>query len=200
MTSVRSQPTDTLTAGIKVRPPNLLVAALLVGFALDHLLPLPVSIPRGGDLFHKLVPGALIVLGATVAAAGIRNFARTATPVQVNQPVRTLVTTGIHGWSRNPIYVGMLLLYLGIGVVVRNTWILLLTPLHYHCASLRRHRTGREVYGTAFRRLLSRLQSARQALAIMGGQRLGVQLVGVGPPWPGGRLPALRVAYCRPIR
>src|SRR5918993_1941134 len=129
MTSVRSQPTDTLTAGIKVRPPNLLVAALLVGFALDHLLPLPVSIPRGGDLFHKLVPGALIVLGATVAAAGIRNFARTATPVQVNQPVRTLVTTGIHGWSRNPIYVGMLLLYLGIGVVVRSTWILLLTPL-----------------------------------------------------------------------
>ena len=129
MTSVRPQPTDGLTAGIKVRPPILLVAALLLGFAMDHLLPLPVSIPRGGDLIHKLIPGALIALGIALAAAGIRNFARAATPVSGNEPVRTLATTGVHGWSRNPIYVGMLSLYLGIGVVVRSTWILLLTTL-----------------------------------------------------------------------
>jgi protein-S-isoprenylcysteine O-methyltransferase Ste14 len=62
-----------------------------------------------------------------LAAAGIRNFARAATPVPSNQPVRALVRTGIHGWSRNPIYLGMFLLYVGIGLVVRSPWILLLT-------------------------------------------------------------------------
>jgi protein-S-isoprenylcysteine O-methyltransferase Ste14 len=61
-----------------------------------------------------------------LAAAGIRNFARAATPVPSNQPVRALVTTGIHGWSRNPIYLGMFLLYVGIGLVVRSPWVLLL--------------------------------------------------------------------------
>ena len=43
-----------------------------------------------------------------------------------NQVVRALVTTGIHGWSRNPIYVGMLLIYAGIGVAARSPWILIL--------------------------------------------------------------------------
>jgi protein-S-isoprenylcysteine O-methyltransferase Ste14 len=36
------------------------------------------------------------------------------------------VTTGIHGWLRNPIYVGMFLVYAGIGIAVRSPWILVL--------------------------------------------------------------------------
>jgi len=47
--------------------------------------------------------------------------------VQGTRPSSTLVTGGIHGWSRNPIYVGMFLLYAGIGLVVRSPWILILT-------------------------------------------------------------------------
>ena len=38
-----------------------------------------------------------------------------------------LVTSGIHGWSRNPIYVGMFLVYIGIGIGVRSPWIVILT-------------------------------------------------------------------------
>ena len=59
-------------------------------------------------------------------AAGARNFSRAATPVPSNQPVRALVTSGIHGWSRNPIYVGMFLLYAGIGTAARSPWVLIL--------------------------------------------------------------------------
>jgi protein-S-isoprenylcysteine O-methyltransferase Ste14 len=66
------------------------------------------------------------VVGLAIVAAGVRNFSRAATPVPSNQPVRALVTTGIHGWSRNPIYVGMFLLYAGIGIVAGNPWVLIL--------------------------------------------------------------------------
>jgi protein-S-isoprenylcysteine O-methyltransferase Ste14 len=38
-----------------------------------------------------------------------------------------LVTAGIHGLTRNPIYLGMFLIYGGIGVAAQNTWILVLT-------------------------------------------------------------------------
>ena len=54
------------------------------------------------------------------------HFTRAATPVPSNQPVRALVTIGIHGRSRNPIYVGMFLSYAGIGIVARSPWVLIL--------------------------------------------------------------------------
>ena len=41
-----------------------------------------------------------------------------------------LVTTGIHGWSRNPIYVGMFILYAGIGLAACSPWaLILIVPL-----------------------------------------------------------------------
>ena len=68
----------------------------------------------------------LVVVGIAIMAAGIRNFSRAATPVRSNQPVRALVATGIHAWSRNPIYVGMLLIYVGIGIAALSPWVLVL--------------------------------------------------------------------------
>jgi protein-S-isoprenylcysteine O-methyltransferase Ste14 len=122
------QGTDTGTAGVIARPPLLFLAALLLGFVADHLLPLPFRVPRIGS-FHwssAIIAGSLILAGIAVFAAGIRNFFSAATPVQGTMPTRTLVTAGIHGWSRNPIYLGMFLVYGGIGLAVRSPWILIL--------------------------------------------------------------------------
>ena len=43
-----------------------------------------------------------------------------------NEPTRALVTTGIHGWSRNPIYVGLFLVYGGIAIAMHSPWALIL--------------------------------------------------------------------------
>lgn len=37
------------------------------------------------------------------------------------------MTTGIHAWSRNPIYLGMFLVYGGIGIAARSPSTLILT-------------------------------------------------------------------------
>src|SRR5262249_31785316 len=95
---------DTKTAGVIARPPFLYLAALLLGLVSDRLLPWPFTVPAG-DLVRWVVAGSLILIGITLAAAGVRDFSRAATPVPTNKPTRALVTTGIHGWSRNPIYV-----------------------------------------------------------------------------------------------
>ena len=58
--------------------------------------------------------------------AGARNFTRAGTPVRGYKPTQALVTTGVHGWSRNPIYVGMFLIYAGVGVAVQSPWIMIL--------------------------------------------------------------------------
>ena len=120
------QLTDTGTAGVMVRPPLLFLGGVLLGFALDHLLALQFPLARI-DLIHRVVAGCLILFGIAVFAASVRNFAHAATPVPGTKPTRVLVTTGIHGWSRNPIYLGMLLVYCGIGTAVRSPSILILT-------------------------------------------------------------------------
>jgi protein-S-isoprenylcysteine O-methyltransferase Ste14 len=116
---------DDATAGVMVRPPLLYLGCLLLGLVLDRVLPLPLILHEAA-LVRWIAGGGLIVLGLAIMAAGIRNFSRAATPVPSNQPVRALVTTGIHGWSRNPIYVGMSILYAGIGVVALSPWVFIL--------------------------------------------------------------------------
>ena len=120
------QVTDTGTAGVIARPPLLFLAALLLGVVSDRLLALPLPVPRI-DLVHWIIGGALILIGLALAVAGIRNFSRAGTPVPGNQPTRALVTTGIHGWTRNPIYLGLFLVYGGIGIALRSPSILVLT-------------------------------------------------------------------------
>ena len=120
------QLTDTGTAGVIARPPLLFLAALLLGFVLDRLLRLPSPVP-GIDLIHWIIGGSLILIGLALAAAGIRNFSRAGTPVRTIEPTRALVTTGVHGWTRNPLYLGISLLYGDIGVAAQSPWVLILT-------------------------------------------------------------------------
>jgi protein-S-isoprenylcysteine O-methyltransferase Ste14 len=123
--AVRRQVNDTGTAGVIARPPVLFLGALLLGLASDHLLPLPFAVTKT-DKIHWIVGGSLILIGFALLTAGIRNFSNAATPVPSNRPTRALVTTGIHGWTRNPIYLGMFLLYGGIGLAARSPWTLIL--------------------------------------------------------------------------
>jgi protein-S-isoprenylcysteine O-methyltransferase Ste14 len=124
MDSVEQQITDGGTAGVIARPPLLFLGVLLLGFVSDRLLPWPFAVPAG-DLV-QIIAGSLILIGTAVFATSIRNFSKADTPVEGTKPTRALVTTGIHGWSRNPIYVGMFLLYGGIGIALRSPSILIL--------------------------------------------------------------------------
>jgi protein-S-isoprenylcysteine O-methyltransferase Ste14 len=120
------QGNDAGTAGVIARPPFLFLAALLLGLASDYLLPLPFAVTESHEV-HWIIAGSLILVGLALAAAGIRSFSRAETPVPTYEPVRALVTTGVHGWTRNPIYLGMFLVYDGIGIAARSPWTLLLT-------------------------------------------------------------------------
>lgn len=129
------QATDTEIAGVIARPPLLFLGALLVGFVSDHLSLFALVLDRlslaapptlAGDVVHRVTAAVPIVVGLTFVIAGIRNFSRARTPVPTYAPTRALVTTGVHGWTRNPIYLGLFLMYAGIGMAVRSPSILFL--------------------------------------------------------------------------
>lgn len=157
----RQQSNDTKIAGVIARPPFLFLGALALGALCDYLLPLPFVVP-GTDLVHWIVGGALILIGLGVFIAGIRGFSRAGTPVQGYKPTRVLVTTGIYGRTRNPIYLGMFLMYGGIGLAAQSPWVLLITvPL---AITIRYGVVGREEaylaqrFGDEYRRYKSRVR------------------------------------------
>jgi protein-S-isoprenylcysteine O-methyltransferase Ste14 len=125
MSAAGEQAGDTVVARGVTRPPVLFLTCLVLGLALERVLPLPLAFAEIASISWT-AGGGLILIGAATVAAGARNFSRAATPVPSNQPVRALVTTGIHAWSRNPIYVGLFLLYAGIGMAARSAWVLIL--------------------------------------------------------------------------
>lgn len=108
-----------------------------------HLWP-PVAV--GGPLVLGLVLtrwlGDLVELGAwrvpvgwsLLAAFAVWNgwalllFARHRTGLLPGQATRRILTDGPFARSRNPLYVGLLALHLGIALVVPSAWALLLLP------------------------------------------------------------------------
>jgi protein-S-isoprenylcysteine O-methyltransferase Ste14 len=152
---------DIETAGVIARPPLLFLGALLLGVVLDHLMPLPYTFSRIG-LVHWIVGGSLILIGLAVAGAGVRDFSRARTPVPTNQPTRALVETGAHGWTRNPIYLGMFLLYGGIAVAARSLWaLILLLPLAItmrHGVVAREEAYLERLFGEAYRDYKARVR------------------------------------------
>ena len=63
------QANDTAMAGVIARPPLLFLAALLLGFVSDRLLPLPFAVPGGGPV-HWIIAGSLILLGLGARSRG----------------------------------------------------------------------------------------------------------------------------------
>jgi len=56
----------------------------------------------------------------------LRRFRRAGTRFDPRKAASVLITDGPYRFSRNPSYVSLTLLYLGVGIILNNGWILLL--------------------------------------------------------------------------
>lgn len=127
MSSIEVAPTTNETAfssGARTFPPGLFAGFLVVSLALHRLMPFTV-LPRGLSI---AVGRALAVLGLALGATSIRTMRSAHQPVDPRHPTTQLVTNGPYRYSRNPIYVGMTLLYSGISIFAGAVWPLLMLP------------------------------------------------------------------------
>ncbi|MHB1326567.1 MAG: methyltransferase family protein [Gemmatimonadales bacterium] len=101
---------------------------LLAAIALQFLV--PVSFPGSQYRMVVLVVGVAVMLGGLmVLSAARRELGRYRQPTDPGHPTSRLVTTGIFGISRNPIYLGAVVFLIGLALVASLTWMLLLLPL-----------------------------------------------------------------------
>jgi protein-S-isoprenylcysteine O-methyltransferase Ste14 len=105
-------------------PPLLYLAPLAAGLLLDRLLPLP-RLPRR---LTRPVGGVTLAGGIALMGWFLNTMNRAKTPVDVRRAPTQLVVTGPFQYSRNPAYVALAVTYLGISLLTRARWSLLLLP------------------------------------------------------------------------
>lgn len=104
-------------------PPLIYAIAVGAGIGLRALVPLWLLPPNP---FFWIGMG-LYAVAAVLVLWGFREFKRHGTAVRPG-PVNALVRKGPYRFSRNPLYVGLTVVMLGIGCSTNNVWILALAP------------------------------------------------------------------------
>ena len=106
-------------------PPLILGAAIALGLILNYFWPAKV-------LARSLaVPLGILIVFVAVAIGllAVREMVTASTPLDVRKRSTRIVTSGIFQQSRNPIYLGMVLLCTGVAFLVDSLWLLGLVPL-----------------------------------------------------------------------
>lgn len=111
---------------IRVRPPFLAALCLLGALAVDTLLP---SAPLIASPWCR-VGWVVIGAGVTLVIWAMRTFRRRDTPIDPNQTPTELVVSGPYRLTRNPMYLALTLVLLGIGLLC-GRWPYLLAPLAF---------------------------------------------------------------------
>src|SRR5262245_22557841 len=102
---------------IRIPPPLFYVAGFVGGVLLNRAVPLPV----GGRPILMVVGVVLAIAGVVLTGSGVAGVIRHRTTIVPHRPVAALITTGVYRWSRNPMYTGLAIAYLGVALLV-GSW------------------------------------------------------------------------------
>ena len=111
-------------ADVKVHPPILTMAFIMAAYLLHWLRPILLPLPLVQWLGLGLVAG-----GFLFGVAAFMAFRKARTTLSPHGKVSTIVTDGVYRYSRNPIYLGFLLMLVGFPLNSGNIWGVILAPL-----------------------------------------------------------------------
>lgn len=112
---------------MRVPVPWVFVLTYIVGVGLEYGLPFRV---RNEPLAGVSVAGGLLFgIGAAIAGWGLLTFRVARTTTVPGRASSRLVTWGPYRFSRNPMYVGLIVAYLGEAGILQQVWPVLLLPL-----------------------------------------------------------------------
>ena len=112
---------------LKVPPPFVALIVCALMWLANHLM-------GGGLAFGSTIYAGVILMAAGFALAftGLRTLIgnrTTPSPINIDR-AKTLVTTGLYRFSRNPMYLGMVIVLIGLAALFGNLW-LLVGPLAF---------------------------------------------------------------------
>ncbi len=107
-------------------PPAMYIGTLMAGLIVHYIFPID-FVPRPIATISGI---AAIFVAAIIIISAIRTMRRASTAVNPSLPTTAIVSDGVFGHSRNPIYLSFTLAYLGIALLFNALIaVLLLLPL-----------------------------------------------------------------------
>jgi protein-S-isoprenylcysteine O-methyltransferase Ste14 len=107
-------------------PPAIPIVALLLGWGLGRLWPIDVNWPA----WSRWIGWVLLIASPVLAISAVRAFRRHHTAVKPLGQVTTIVASGPFRYTRNPMYVSLLVLQVGGILAFRLPWAaILLVPV-----------------------------------------------------------------------
>lgn len=113
--------------GIYIPPPLFYVLAFILAVFIQK------KVTISNIIFHstvvKIAGVIFLIIALFFLVRSLRQFLLTKNTVILIKPASSLQTTGIYSITRNPMYVGLALAYLGITCFIGNWWNVILCPL-----------------------------------------------------------------------
>lgn len=116
-------------APVKFPPPVIGILTIIVGHVLGRFLPLfpDIALPTPARYW---IGGIVCVLSIAIfVILPARQFNATGQDPKPWTPTPEIVVSGLYRYTRNPMYVGMLIFCLGFAVILSEAWIVILTPV-----------------------------------------------------------------------
>ena len=110
----------------RVHPPVVALMFIVLAYFLGRFAPLPFAAPAT----LRYVGLALTFAGFLCGIAAFLEFRRARTTLDPHGSSKQLVTSGVYGFTRNPIYLGFLLMVIGLPLNSGLYWGILLAPFY----------------------------------------------------------------------
>ena len=114
--------------GVRFPPPILFVGGILAGWVLERAGP-PLPFTRLSGPGYTTIGIALVVVGVALIAWGMLTFRSARTAIVPSHSASRIVTSGPYRFTRNPMYVGMTLAYVGVALLIDSLWPVVLLPI-----------------------------------------------------------------------
>jgi len=103
----------------------ILLFFLIVGFLLGWFFPLRFF----SNILGYILGVIIVAIALSIGGSALMQMRKAHTSPNTSRPTTALVDKGVYRYTRNPIYLSMFLLYLGIAMIANGIWFLLFFPI-----------------------------------------------------------------------
>lgn len=116
--------TDKDNPGVIAPPPLIFICFLILGYLLNRVYPIPI-LERP---LSTIISSIFFVYAGLTAGLAFYYMVKSGTNIDVRKPANAIVTISVYSYTRNPMYLSMVILLIAFALLFGALWILLLIP------------------------------------------------------------------------